>query len=740
MANANGNQLVEAAIATAGGEDNIPLGQEPWLHQPGVRDCLAKCRLPGVSIDSWIAEGYDDMLSFAQLSVPDVMRIGDRIQKLPLNRGGSRQPHRALKNIEKFVYWANNRIYMGQSVDSREFTSDQLDISQLAMEQVEASKEDQGTSVNKPEKFKPVKWVAWDKHFVLYLSTINSSVPEVSLGYVIRDESKRPADLNILSRGERLYWQVSKRTSKFHNQDNPRVYKLLEELLLDTDGYTWLGPANKNNGAAAYQSLRNHYNGQNQKDTRIAQAKRVLETLYYKGESTRVNFETFCTRVKENFEILEDNGVVRLQTEKVDHLLKAIQDSAPPYIKTAKTQVQMDAQLRNDFLLTISQMSQLVALNAPSPRATIQGPPGRQVSDLKSGGKRGRGGTGNHGVDVSDPTRNFTNDEVSTLRKAGAWRDVMRARAEARGARKKGGGSGRGRGGRGGDGGRGGGGRGGRQNDLFARVAALEGTLQSANDSLSRLTDGRSIPTHVNTPAPAPAPAPAAPATNPASNASGFGAGAYRGSGRGGGRIGSYTTGPRFPAPTPKGPTTVMAAATVSDTETTLELTKPNTTARMESDSHADTCIAGSNMLLLADTGLECQVHGFHDDLAPIKGVPIVTAVTAYDDDVTGETYMLIFNQALWFGPTMETSLIATHQVRSNGINLSDDPFDKGRPFGITDPDTKAHIPFTMEGAFAGALTRCPTWEEFNDNPNHIYMTDDAGWDPSRPGGAQVPE
>ena len=58
MANNNPNQLVEAAINAAGGEDNIPLGQEPWLHQEGVRDCLRKCRMPANGITSWIEEGY----------------------------------------------------------------------------------------------------------------------------------------------------------------------------------------------------------------------------------------------------------------------------------------------------------------------------------------------------------------------------------------------------------------------------------------------------------------------------------------------------------------------------------------------------------------------------------------------------------------------------------------------------------------------------------------------------------
>ena len=99
---------------------------------------------------------------------------------------------------------------------------------------------------------------------------------------------------------------------------------------------------------------------------------------------------------------------------------------------------------------------------------------------------------------------------------------------------------------------------------------------------------------------------------------------------------------------------------------------------------------------------------------------------------------MLVFNQALWFGNSMDVSLIATHQVRSHGLILNDDPFDKGRPFGLTEPDSRVTIPFDMNGSFAGAATRRPTLEEFNDSVNVIEVTSDALWDPTKPTGAQV--
>ena len=99
---------------------------------------------------------------------------------------------------------------------------------------------------------------------------------------------------------------------------------------------------------------------------------------------------------------------------------------------------------------------------------------------------------------------------------------------------------------------------------------------------------------------------------------------------------------------------------------------------------------------------------------------------------------MLVFHQCLWFGSSVDHSLISNFQVRSNGIVLSDDPFDKARPFGISDPDTGVTMPFTMKGAFAGCNTRCPTLEEYQDCPNVLEVTSDAVWDPSNPSGAQV--
>ena len=78
---------------------------------------------------------------------------------------------------------------------------------------------------------------------------------------------------------------------------------------------------------------------------------------------------------------------------------------------------------------------------------------------------------------------------------------------------------------------------------------------------------------------------------------------------------------------------------------------------RCELDSHADTIVAGSNCLILQYTGKECSVMPYNDKYDPTNNVPIVHAATAYQCNLTGRIYILIFNECLWMGETMNKPL-----------------------------------------------------------------------------------
>ena len=78
---------------------------------------------------------------------------------------------------------------------------------------------------------------------------------------------------------------------------------------------------------------------------------------------------------------------------------------------------------------------------------------------------------------------------------------------------------------------------------------------------------------------------------------------------------------------------------------------------KCELDTHADTICAGRNCRLLDRTGHCCDVRGFHDELSEMKDVPVATVATGITTS-DGIEYILIFNEVLYFGDTMDHTLI----------------------------------------------------------------------------------
>jgi hypothetical protein len=79
----------------------------------------------------------------------------------------------------------------------------------------------------------------------------------------------------------------------------------------------------------------------------------------------------------------------------------------------------------------------------------------------------------------------------------------------------------------------------------------------------------------------------------------------------------------------------------------------------MELDSHADTVVLGNNCTILSYSVRGwCDVSPYTDTYDAIKGVPIVKGATAWTSNLTGETIILLFNEALWMGEVMEHYLV----------------------------------------------------------------------------------
>jgi hypothetical protein len=175
--------------------------------------------------------------------------------------------------------------------------------------------------------------------------------------------------------------------------------------------------------------------------------------------------------------------------------------------------------------------------------------------------------------------------------------------------------------------------------------------------------------------------------------------------------------------------------------DTTITPSDFGVEAKCELDTRADTICAGINCRPIYFTGLTCEAHGFHDDLSPITDVPIATVATLWSDPTSGTSYILIFNEALYFGKGMDHSLINPNQVRNYGVQVHDNPYetDLDRSMGFVLDDVL--IPFRSVGSTVYFLSRFPTDEELEMYP-HVILSSDHGWDPHNlimPGGDNEP-
>ena len=87
----------------------------------------------------------------------------------------------------------------------------------------------------------------------------------------------------------------------------------------------------------------------------------------------------------------------------------------------------------------------------------------------------------------------------------------------------------------------------------------------------------------------------------------------------------------------------------------------------------------------------------------------------------------MIFNEVLWFGNSMDHSLVNPIQIRVTGIPVSDDPFEETYNLGID--HNHMFIPFQEEGTTIYFITRVTTETE-RSQCTWVTMTGDNEWDP----------
>ena len=169
----------------------------------------------------------------------------------------------------------------------------------------------------------------------------------------------------------------------------------------------------------------------------------------------------------------------------------------------------------------------------------------------------------------------------------------------------------------------------------------------------------------------------------------------------------------------------------IFDLKSVLPSVPTQVEGRLELDSHADTTCAGPEVRILDYTGQVCTVHGFSDSLSKMENVPIVNGITSYIHPESGETFVLVLNNALYMGSKLEHSLLCPNQSRSHGVIVDDVPIHLGpnATHSINFPNEGLTIPLKLRGCLLYLDCHYTTDQEMEEC-TWVDLTGPGNWDP----------
>jgi len=172
----------------------------------------------------------------------------------------------------------------------------------------------------------------------------------------------------------------------------------------------------------------------------------------------------------------------------------------------------------------------------------------------------------------------------------------------------------------------------------------------------------------------------------------------------------------------------------IASNRSVMQVQQTMESSTCELDSHADTCVAGPNCIIIERTGFTVNVTGFSNKQGSFQDVPIVKAATAYNDPKTGATYILVIGQAIYMGSDVEHTLLCPNQLRYNGVIVEEcpkhlAPRSKPSNHAISVPEQGVTIPLKMAGTMSVFDSRTPTQEEL-ESCMWVILTGDEIWDP----------
>ena len=89
-------------------------------------------------------------------------------------------------------------------------------------------------------------------------------------------------------------------------------------------------------------------------------------------------------------------------------------------------------------------------------------------------------------------------------------------------------------------------------------------------------------------------------------------------------------------------------------------------------DYNADTCCLGINFIVMNMTERRADVYPYDTSYEPMYNSPIVTGASTYTNINTWRLFIIVINEALYYGRKLGLSLINPSQLQSYGTMVWD--------------------------------------------------------------------
>ena len=358
-----------------------------------MRNALIRCGLNEQTVAYVMdTQGYDSpeqLLMTSQVDLDNMVKYV--IKSAPAN---VTFPSVAIRKLNAFKYWAEERIMCGLPVQAALFTDAELVayLKLLRADEIEvAAKKDKKPMM--PDLLKQEKeWFKFCEKLKNYLGQIRGAA-KVPLSYVVRDHDEvtnaiRDADYTSHAREIAAIVQLS---GEHYKVDNESVWEIVKSVVIDGFGWNYVKRFDKNmDGRGAVQALRRQCEGRTSINTRKNKAYLSISGSAYKGHRKAFSFAQYVAIHQSAHNELEDCGEPLPETKKVSDFIAGIHD---PSLEAGITCVLSDEKYSGNFEATQQFMGTLVANQAVHRQGKRGAVDDRKVAATASEGKTAKSKT-----------------------------------------------------------------------------------------------------------------------------------------------------------------------------------------------------------------------------------------------------------------------------------------------------------------------------------------------------------